>query len=146
MTDIEKINEELRNYKLFKIQRLNTRETEFNELKNDLVKIKKNEILNLLIGFLNIISIIFFIYTFYNSYTNQVVFKITDILIINFIIIIVLSLYLTYKFFNYTYKLKKYIKTSENATNYFSNESDKLKGIYENYVDNYLERLKRKVK
>jgi len=42
MTEIEKINEELRNYKLFKIQRINTREQEFTELRDDLTRIKKN--------------------------------------------------------------------------------------------------------
>lgn len=41
MTEIEKINEELRNYKLFKIQRINTREQEFIQLKKDLLLIKK---------------------------------------------------------------------------------------------------------
>ncbi len=45
---------------------------------------------------------------------------------------------------DYNFKLKKHIKTSENAVIYFSNEIDKLKSIYENYVDNYLEDLKRK--
>lgn len=146
MSEIDKINEELRNYKLFKIQRLNLKESEFNELKNDLVKIKKNEIINLLISFINIISIILFLYVLYNSNVNQISFKISNELIINFAIIIFLSLYLTYRFINYNFKLKKYIKTSEKAINYFSNESDNLKSIYENYVDNYLEDLKRNPK
>lgn len=144
MNDIEKINEELRNYKLFKIQRLNTKESEFTILKNDLVKIKKYEFLNLLIGFLNIISILYLFYNIYDSNINQIDIMITNELIISFSLIIILSIYLTYRFLNYNFKLKKYIKTSENAISYFSNESDKLKGIYENYVDNYLEDLKRK--
>tara|TARA_R110000744_G_scaffold68927_1_gene140125 strand:- start:738 stop:1178 length:441 start_codon:yes stop_codon:yes gene_type:complete len=146
MSEIDKINEELRNYKLFKIQRLNLKESEFNELKNDLIKIKKNEIINLLISLINIISIILFLYVLYNSNVNQISFKISNELIINFAIIIFLSLYLTYRFINYNFKLKKYIKTSEKAINYFSNESDNLKSIYENYVDNYLEDLKRNPK
>jgi len=44
MKEIEKINEELRNYKLFKIQRAKKREQEFNILKNDIIKIQKKEL------------------------------------------------------------------------------------------------------
>ncbi|WP_405383768.1 hypothetical protein [Maribacter sp. LLG6340-A2] len=144
MTEIDKINEELRNYKLYKIQRLNVKETEFNELKNDLIKIKKNEVINLLISFLNIISIFLFLKVLYNSNLNQTSLKISNELILNFAIIIILSIYLTYRFIKYNFKLKKYIKTSEKAINYFSNESNNLKSIYENYVDNYLEEFSRK--
>lgn len=53
MNETERINEDLRQYKLFKIQRVNTHEQKFKELKNDFVKIQKNEILNYLIAFLN---------------------------------------------------------------------------------------------
>ena len=146
MNDVDKINEELRNYKLYKIQRLNIKESEFNELKKDLLKINKNDVTNLLIGFLNVLSIILFLYILYISNIDQISFKISNELIIIFVIIIILSLYLTYRFINFNFKLKKYIKTCEKAVIYFSNESDNLKSIYENYVDIYLEGLKRKSK
>ena len=138
MTEIEKINEELRNYKLFKIQRLKAKEIEFTEIKNDLVKIKKSEILNLSIVFLNVISIIFLVYNISNSST------ITGELLLNIFISIILSIYLTYIYVNYNFKLKKHIKKSENAILYFSQEGEILKSNYENYVDNYLDDLKRK--
>ena len=53
---------------------------------------------------------------------------------------LILSVYLTIKFIDYNIKLKNHIKTSENAVQYFSNESEKLKSIYESYVDEYLEK------
>lgn len=62
MTETEKINEELRNYKLFKIQRINTREQEFSEFRKDLLAIRKNEVLNYIIASINVLSILFLIY------------------------------------------------------------------------------------
>jgi hypothetical protein len=59
MTETEKINEELRNYKLFKIQRINTREQEFSEFRKDLLAIRKNEVLNYIIASINVLSILF---------------------------------------------------------------------------------------
>lgn len=44
MNEIEKINDELRNYKLFKIQRANTRKQEFEEVKYQILKTKKGEL------------------------------------------------------------------------------------------------------
>ncbi|MCG9793324.1 hypothetical protein [Flavobacterium algicola] len=43
MTDTEKINEEIRNYKLFKIQRLNTKVQKYSELLTDIGQFKKSD-------------------------------------------------------------------------------------------------------
>lgn len=144
MTEIEKINEELRNYKLFKIQRINTREQEFIQLKKDLLLIKKNEIFTYIIGTLNFIMILFFIYNLVKSIEDKSFYEMNkELIIINLLVVLILSIFFTVKYIWVTHALRKHIKSSENAINYFSNESEKLKNIYENYVDNYLEQIKK---
>jgi hypothetical protein len=147
MTETEKINEELRNYKLFKIQRINTREQEFSEFKKDLLNILKNEIFNYILASMNFLLILFLIYNAVRSYINPDFYVMNfEIIVLNFILTLCLSLYLTYKFIIYNVQLKKHIRTTENAVKYFAGESENLKSIYENYVENYLESQKRKVR
>lgn len=76
MTEIEKINEELRNYKLFKIQRINTKQQQFNELKNDLFSIQKNEIATYMLSALNIIAIISLVYYLIKSINDELFFEV----------------------------------------------------------------------
>ncbi len=145
MTEIEKINEEIRNYKLFKIQRMDLREQQFSEFKNDLIKIRKNEIINYLVAFLNILAVLFLIYNVIKSLLDKTYFENSPELICgNLITVIILSLFLTYKFVSYNLKLKKHIKAVDGAVSYFAGESNILKSVYENYVENYLEASKRK--
>ena len=147
MTETEKINEELRDYKLFKIQRINTREQEFSEFKKDLLNILKNEIFNYILASMNFLLILFLIYNAVRSYINPDFYVMNfEIIVLNFILTLCLSLYLTYKFIIYNVQLKKHIRTTENAVKYFAGESENLKSIYENYVENYLESQKRKVR
>ena len=147
MTETEKINEELRNYKLFKIQRINTREQEFSEFKKDLLNILKNEIFNYILASMNFLLILFLIYNAVRSYINPDFYVMNfEIIVLNFILTLCLSLYLTYKFIIYNVQLKKHIRTTENAVKYFAGESENLKSMYENYVENYLESQKRKVR
>ncbi|PTT75724.1 hypothetical protein, partial [Chryseobacterium sp. HMWF001] len=68
MNETERINEDLRQYKLFKIQRVNTHEQKFKELKNDFVIIQKNEILNYLIAFLNMAVIVLSLYNLFKLF------------------------------------------------------------------------------
>lgn len=46
MNEIEKIDNELRNLKWYKIQRANTRKQEFDEVKTQILKTKKDQLLN----------------------------------------------------------------------------------------------------
>lgn len=141
MTDIERINEELRNYKLFKIQRINTREQEFRELKNDLDKNRRDELLIYILSTINVISIVFLLYSILKICQNKAYFNQNkELIIVNFALIITLSIYFTLRSIKFSNSLKKHTKTTENAIQYFSNESEKLKVVYENYVDNYLEK------
>ncbi|MDN4014130.1 MULTISPECIES: hypothetical protein [Chryseobacterium] len=145
MNETERINEDLRQYKLFKIQRVNTHEQKFKELKNDFVKIQKNEILNYLIAFLNMAVIVLSLYNLFKLFTVSNYFDSnSELVIFNIFSILIFSLFLTYKFWNFNLKLKKYIKTAENAQSYFQNESENLRSNYENYVDHYLNDIKRK--
>ncbi|WP_288461093.1 hypothetical protein [uncultured Chryseobacterium sp.] len=145
MNETERINEDLRQYKLFKIQRVNTHEQKFKELKNDFVKIQKNEILNYLIAFLNMAVIFLSLYNLFKLFTVSNYFDSnSELVIFNIFSILLFSLFLTYKFWNFNLKLKKYIKTAENAQSYFQNESENLRSNYENYVDHYLNDIKRK--
>jgi len=145
MNETERINEDLRQYKLFKIKRVNTHEQKFKELKNDFVKIQKNEILNYLIAFLNMAVIVLSLYNLFKLFTVSNYFDSnSEVVIFNIFSILVFSLFLTYKFWNFNLKLKKYIKTAENAQSYFQNESENLRSNYENYVDHYLNDIKRK--
>ncbi|OVE55915.1 hypothetical protein [Chryseobacterium mucoviscidosis] len=145
MNETERINEDLRQYKLFKIKRVNTHEQKFKELKNDFVKIQKNEILNYLIAFLNMAVIVLSLYNLFKLFTVSNYFDSNlEVVIFNIFSILVFSLFLTYKFWNFNLKLKKYIKTAENAQSYFQNESENLRSNYENYVDHYLNDIKRK--
>ncbi|MDO5606907.1 MAG: hypothetical protein Q4G08_00475 [Capnocytophaga sp.] len=144
MTEIDKINEELRNYKLFKIQRINVKEKEFSELKKDLLKIQRNEILSYVIATLNLLAVIFLIYNIVKSISNPDFYQLNkELIIINFFIITVLSVYFTIAYLLTTKALKKHIKSSENAVAYFASESEKLKAIYENYIENYLDEVKK---
>ncbi|PVV55738.1 MULTISPECIES: hypothetical protein [Chryseobacterium] len=145
MNETERINEDLRQYKLFKIQRVNTHEQKFKELKNDFVIIQKNEILNYLIAFLNMAVIVLSLYNLFKLFTVSNYFDSnSELVIFNIFSILIFSLFLTYKFWNFNLKLKKYIKTAENAQSYFQNESENLRSNYENYVDHYLNDIKRK--
>lgn len=145
MNETERINEDLRQYKLFKIKRVNTHEQKFKELKNDFVKIQKNEILNYLIAFINMAVIVLSLYNLFKLFTVSNYFDSnSEVVIFNIFSILVFSLFLTYKFWNFNLKLKKYIKTAENAQSYFQNESENLRSNYENYVDHYLNDIKRK--
>lgn len=145
MNETERINEDLRQYKLFKIQRVNTHEQKFKELKNDFVKIQKNEILNYLIAFLNMAVIVLSLYNLFKLFTVSNYFDSnSELVIFNIFSILIFSLFLTYKFWNFNLKLKKYIKTAENAQSYFQNEIENLRSNYENYVDHYLNDIKRK--
>ena len=145
MNETERINEDLRQYKLFKIKRVNTHEQKFKELKNDFVKIQKNEILNYLIAFLNMAVIVLSLYNLFKLFTVSNYFDSnSEVVIFNIFSILVFSLFLTYKFWNFNLKIKKYIKTAENAQSYFQNESENLRSNYENYVDHYLNDIKRK--
>ena len=95
MTEIEKINEELRNYKLFKIQRINTKQQQFNELKNDLFSIQKNEIITYMLSASNIIAIISLVYYLIKSINDELFFEVNkEIILLNFVIILVLSIFL----------------------------------------------------
>ncbi|WP_439479826.1 hypothetical protein [Chryseobacterium aquaticum] len=145
MNEIERINEDLRQYKLFKIQRANTHSQKFKELKKDFTKIQKNEILNYLIAFSNIIIFLFSIYNIFKINTEDGYCKNNEQLIfLNIILVFVFSLFLTYKFWCFNTKLKKYIRTAEDAENHFEKESEILKSNYESYVNNYLNDIKRK--
>jgi hypothetical protein len=141
MNEIEKINDELRNYKLFKIQRANTRKQEFDEVKDQIFHTKKHELLNYFIVFINLISILFLIYNISKS-LYDIHFYDTNkaIIILNFFLVIVTSLLISYKLIIYIKTLKKQLTIVENAIHHFSNESEVLKGEYETYVNNYLEK------
>ncbi|WP_185147261.1 hypothetical protein [Chryseobacterium binzhouense] len=145
MTETDNINEEIRNYKLFKIQRMNAKEQQFSEFQKDLIHIRQNEIFNYLIASLNVIAVLFLVYNSIKSYSDHGYYEKTIELIWgNFITVILLSIFLTYKFILYNLKLKKHIKTVDGAVSYFAGESNILKSIYENYVENYLEESKKK--
>ena len=145
MTETDNINEEIRNYKLFKIQRMNAKEQQFSEFQKDLIYIRQNEIFNYLIASLNVIAVLFLVYNSIKSFSDHGYYEKTIELIWgNFITVILLSIFLTYKFILYNLKLKKHIKTVDGAVSYFAGESNILKSIYENYVENYLEESKKK--
>lgn len=88
--------------------------------------------------------ILFFIYNLVKSIENKSFYEMNkELIIINLLVVLILSIFFTVKYIWVTHALRKHIKSSENAINYFSNESEKLKNIYENYVDNYLEQIKK---
>ena len=145
MTEIDKINEELRNYKLFKIQRINTREQQFSELRKELISIKKNEIVSYILATINIFGIIFLIYNIIKVMNDKIFLEVNfEMITANFTVVLILSTYFTISYIITLNNLKKHIKSSEYAVNYFANESEKLKSVYENYVDNYLNQIKKK--
>lgn len=141
MNEIEKINDELRNYKLFKIQRANTRKQEFDEVKNQIFKTNKHELLNYFIVLIHLISIPFLIYNISKSlYDINFYDANKTIIVLNFFVVVLTSLFISYKFVTYIKTLKQQLSIVENAIHHFSNESDVLKAEYETYVNNYLEK------
>lgn len=141
MNEIEKINDELRNYKLFKIQRANTRKQEFDEVKSQIFKTKKHELLNYFFVLINLLSIPFLIYNLLKS-LYEINFYDTNktIIILNFFLVVLTSLFISYKLVVYIKTLKQQLSIVENAIHHFSNESEVLKAEYETYVNNYLEK------
>lgn len=145
MTDIEKVNEELRNYKLFKIQRILTREQEFSQCKNDLVVIRKNEVFTYILHIINIIAVIFLCYCFYHIFIEKDdIKKYAEVIIANTIIVLILAIYFIVRYMKLNKSLQQHIGAVDRGIQYFSNEAEKLKSNYENYVDVYLEQQKLK--
>ena len=141
MTDTEKINEELRNFKLFKIQRTNVKKQEFDEVKEQIITANKNELIDYFIVLLSSLSIPYLIYNLIKSSLNSNFYTINkSVIIINFLIVIIAYCYTSYKLVIYIKILKKQYAAVENAIQHFSNESEVLKAEYESYVNNYLEK------
>ena len=141
MNEIEKINDELRNNKLFKIQLANTRKQEFDEVKDQILQTNKDQLLNYLIVLINFISIPYLIYNVAKSF-QDINFYDTNkaIIFINFFIVIAASLFTSYKLVSYSKSLKKQLSTVENAIQHFSSEIEVLKAEYEVYVNLYLQK------
>lgn len=137
MNDIEKINEELRNFKLYKIQRANTRRQEFEEVKVEIQQTNKDQLFNYFMVLVHFTSILYLVKSFlYDDYkdTNSV------ILGVNILIVFASSLYVLYQLVRYIKNIKKQLKTVENGIQYFSTEIEVLKSDYEIYVGDYLQR------
>ncbi|WP_378104982.1 hypothetical protein [Chryseobacterium sp. sg2396] len=145
MNETERIDEDLRQYKLFKIQRANTHSQKFRELKKDFAAIQKNEILNYMIAFSNIIIAVFSTVTIFRLITVKNYFNENkELIFANVILVFLFSLFLTYKFWDFNTKLKKYKKIAGDAENHFEKESEILRSVYEGYVNNYLDSRKRR--
>ena len=137
MNDIEKINEELRNFKLYKIQRANTRRQEFEEVKVEIQQTNKDQLFNYFMVLVHFTSILYLVKSFlYDDYkdTNSV------ILGVNILIVFASFLYVLYQLVRYIKNIKKQLKTVENGIQYFSTEIEVLKSDYEIYVGDYLQR------
>ena len=141
MNEIDKINEELRNYKLFKIQRVTTRKQEFDEVKSQILKTIGNEILNYFILFINFIAIAFLIYNIVKSFQQTDYFSTnTTIIVLNFILVLGLSIYTSIKLFVYSKRIKMQLTATENAIQHLSTDIEVLKAEYETYVNEYLKK------
>lgn len=141
MNDIEKINDELRNFKLFKIQRANTRKQEFDEVREQILKTKKNELLNYFMVLINFISIPYLIYNIAVSLQDENFYETNKaVIFVNFAVVLFASLFVSYKLILYIKQLKTQLTTVEKAVHYFSNESEVLKAEYETYVNLYLQK------
>jgi hypothetical protein len=141
MNDIEKINDELRNFKLFKIQRANTRKQEFDEVKDQILKTQKRVLLNYFMVLINVLSISYLVYNLTKSLQDVNFYDINkSIIVLNFIVVVAGSLFTSYQLIIYIKRFKKQLSSVENAIQHFSNESEVLKGEYETYVNNYLQK------
>ena len=139
MNEIEKINDELRNYKLFKIQRANTRKQEFEEIKDQILKTKKGELFDYFTVFINLIFTSYLFYNLFKSYQDKNFYEVNKLIIfIDLIVVIVASLITSYKLIIYILRFKAQLVSVEKAIQHFSNESEVLKGEYETFVNNYL--------
>jgi hypothetical protein len=139
MNEIEKINDELRNYKLFKIQRANTRKQEFEEVKYQILKTKKGELFDYFTVFINLIFTSHLFYNLFKSYQDKNFYEVNKLIIfIDLIVVIIASLITSYKLIIYIIRFKAQLISVEKAIQHFSNESEVLKGEYEIFVNNYL--------
>ena len=140
MNDIEKINDELRNYKLFKIQRANTRKQEFDEVREQLLKTKINELFHYFMVLVNFLSIPYLIYNITVSLQDEHFYETNKaVLFVNLAVVVFASLFVSYKLIIYIRQLQTQLTTVEKAVHYFSNESEVLKAEYETYVNHYLQ-------
>ena len=94
MNDIEKINEELRNFKLYKIQRANTRRQEFEEVKVEIQQTNKDQLFNYFMVLVHFTSILYLVKSFlYDDYKDTK----SVILGVNILIVFASSLYVLYQ-------------------------------------------------
>ena len=145
MTENDRINEELRNYKLFKIQRMNVKEQQFKTFTAELQHIRKFEILNYILCTLHAVIIGLLVYQTISALWNVNYLRnhLLEILL-TLLGIVVFGIFHLIVIVRYNLKLKKYITETDNAARYFAQESEILKSNYEQYVDLYLQNNRRK--
>ncbi|GEM_PF-1614422 len=143
MIDNEKTHDEIRNYKLFKIQQLRTREHEFSILTKDLEALNKKQYIHLAVCAIGIFTVIYLIYATVKSMLDSAYFDISKkYIIIAFILCVIISCFLGFQLIRLVIALQKHLKTASAAVQYFTNETDKARLDYENYVENYLQKHK----
>lgn len=136
MTDLEKIHEEIRNYKLFKIQRLDTKAQQFEEIRRELISIRKNSLTSFILIILCVVSLCGAVYFLHNESGKEL----STILIV---FSAIMGLFVFFISLDVRTKLKKYISIMRGAVQHFETESMGLKNMYESYINDYLEGLKR---
>ena len=145
MTENDRINEDLRNYKLFKIQRMNVKEQQFKIFTSELQQIRKFEILNYILCTLHVVLIGLMVYQAICALMDHsyLLAHLIEILL-TLLGIVVFGIFHLVVIVRYNLKLKKYITETDNASRYFAQESEILKSNYEQYVDVYLQNNRRK--
>jgi len=134
MTDIEQIDDELRNYKLFKIQKSNTKIQKYSEIHDDLKKSKKfNSFYNML-SYINYVIIIFFIFLLLGHLmdlnTNN-----EKYLYLLLLVILSISAFQSFQNIILRKKFSSFEKSIIETIDHFKDESEKQKSNYEFFIE-----------
>ena len=89
--------------------------------------------------FINFIAVPYLLYNVIKSFDDRNFFSTNrTIILINFTIVIAVSIYTSIKLSIYIKRIKMQLTTVDNAIQHFSTDSEVLKAEYETYVNEYL--------
>lgn len=134
MTDHQKINEEIRNYKLYKIQRINTKIQNYTEVLNDIKQSQKSHLAAKLLSYFNYFApIIMLVLIIKNNNEPDGNYEIYLYLIL--FVFIANSLYLSYHNILLRNKFKSFETKVQETIDHFQSESEKHKTNYEFFIE-----------
>ena len=134
MTDTDKINEEIRNYKLFKVQRLNTKVQKYSEILAEIKQFKKTNFINNILSYFNFIAPIIILYLLFN-YKNDINGNYEGFLYLMLFIFTANSIHQSYLNIILRKKFSSFEDQILETVDHYKSESEKQINNYEFFVE-----------